>query len=272
MTARPGADASGPSEPTTTLDAFLGGRIRIEQPAQGYRAGLDAVLLAATVSEHGEDGPARILDIGAGVGAIGLCIAARLGTVRVVLLEREPALAAIAGRNIAANGLGARVRVISATVGGAAGELLRAGLEDATFDQVVANPPYHATGRGTPAPDALKAASHAMPEESLDGWIRFMARMAKPGGSGTIVHKADALAQVLASMRGRFGAIIVLPIHPRAGEPASRIIVRGSKGSRGPLRLLPGFVLHGPGNGFLPEADAILRSGAALPLRAGGPA
>jgi tRNA1(Val) A37 N6-methylase TrmN6 len=257
-----------------TDDAFLGGLVRIEQPARGYRAGVDAVLLAATICAPAEDPlaphPATaaidILDAGSGVGTVGLCVAARCPHARIVLMEREAALVRIAKRNVALNGFDARMRVVTAEVGAPAVDLTRVRLPEASFDCVLANPPYHAEGRGTLAPDPLKARSHAMPEADLEGWIRFMARMAKPGGQATLVHKAEALGLILTAMRGRFGAVIVLPIHPRHGAAATRVIVRGTKGSRAPLQLRPGFVLHGDGNAFLPAADAIFRTGADLRL------
>lgn len=254
-----------------TEDAFLGGRVRIMQPRSGYRAGLDAVFLAASAPVQPHP-PCRVLDVGAGAGTVGLCIAARCPGARVVLLEREPVLAGLAQRNVALNGCADRVSVANAAVGSAADVLAGSGLGPDGFDHAFANPPYHAHGRGTEAPDALKASSHAMPEAALDDWVRFLARMAKPGGTATLIHRAGALAAILAAFGARFGAVRVLPLHARATEPAIRVIVQGIKGSRAPMALLPGFVLHGAdGHGFTPAAQAVLRDGAGLPLRDAAP-
>ena len=76
-----------------TDDAFLGGELHILQPKSGYRAGLDAVMLAAAVP----GGCACVLDVGAGVGAAGLCLARRDPKVRLTLLEKEPALSYCSG-------------------------------------------------------------------------------------------------------------------------------------------------------------------------------
>jgi tRNA1(Val) A37 N6-methylase TrmN6 len=105
-----------------------------------------------------------------------------------------------------------------------------------------------------------------MAAADLDVWGRFMARMVAPGGTATMIHKAEALGAVLAAFSNRFGALRVLPLHPRAEAPANRILVQGAKGSRATLVLLPAFVVHGAGQAFRPEAEAILRDGAALPL------
>lgn len=253
-----------------SLDAFLGGRLMVAQPKTGYRAGIDAVFLAACAPTP-RSGACRVLDVGAGVGTVGLCIAARCPDAHVVLLEREAALWALARDNIGRNGLEARVFAVHGAVGGTIGTLANDpttyDLVPDSFDHAVANPPFHAQGRGTPAPDALKAASHAMPEQNLDDWLRFMARMVKPGGTATVIHKADGLPAVLAAFAGRFGDLAILPLHPRAGEPAGRVVVQGVKGSRAPARLLAGFVLHDNGHTFTPQAQTILREGEQLALR-----
>lgn len=243
-----------------TTDVFLGGAVQIAQPRHGYRAGLDAVMLAASV-DTGEVGP--VLDCGAGAGVVGLCVAARCKDARVMLVEREPELVALAKRNIETNGFEGRAEVLAldiARVGAAESERLRPG----TYGVVLANPPYYDDGAGTPATAALKAVSHAMPADQLDEWARFMARMCRPGGRVIIIHKADALGRILTAFNGRFGEVRIYPLYPRHGDPAHRIIVSGRKGSRAPLVLCRGMVLHGQGNAFTPEANTILRAGAPL--------
>jgi tRNA1(Val) A37 N6-methylase TrmN6 len=131
---------------------------------------------------------------------------------------------------------------------------------------VLANPPFYAEGRGTTAGDPVKARANAMPEGSLDRWIRFMAAMARPGGRIGIIHRAEALAEVLDALAGRFGGAVILPLHARPAEPATRLLVHAVKGSRAPLALRPGLVLHGSGNGFRPEIAAVLRDGARLAM------
>lgn len=259
------AEAANTIPDTVTDDAFLGGALAILQPRAGYRAGLDAVMLAATV--QGETSrPLRVLDVGAGVGTAGLCVARRIPFAEVVLLEREPRLATLAAENIRRNGLEDRVRIVNLAVGASAAELRAAGLAEESFGHVIANPPYHDVGAGTLPPDATKAAAHAMPDDELDRWARFMARMAAPRGRATIVYKAQALQRVLAALDQRFGDVRILPLHPRPGDAAHRVIIEGVKGSRAPMQLLAGFVLHTDGNEFTPEAGAILRRGSALPM------
>jgi tRNA1(Val) A37 N6-methylase TrmN6 len=245
-----------------TDDAFLGGALRILQPRTGYRAGIEAVLLAAAVPAAQR--PLNVIDIGAGVGTAGLCLARRVPHANAVLLEREPSLAEIAAENVRRNGLADRVRVVEGEVGMPAPALAALGLADAAFDHAISNPPFHRHEAGTQAPDPLKAGSHAMPESDLERWARFMARVVRPGGTVTIVHKADALARLLGALESRFGGLSVLPLQPRADASAHRIIIAGTQGSRAALKLLPPFVLHEADGAFTARAQAILRSGEAL--------
>ena len=108
-----------------------------------------------------------------------------------------------------------------------------------------------------------------MSGDALDAWTRFLCRMAAPAGRVVMIHKADALPRILSAFEGRFGALCVLPIHPRAGEEAIRVLVTGVKGSKAPLSIRPGLLLHGEGQAFTPEVEAVFRNGAPL-LGSGG--
>jgi FkbM family methyltransferase len=250
-------------------DLFLGDALIIRQPRVGYRAGTDAVLLAATLAPE-IVGEKTVLDVGSGVGVVGLCVAARCPGAKVILLEREPKLAALARYNVDSNNLSMRASVVETDIARATGALEAAGIASESFSFVLANPPYHDEGRSTAAEDHLRAASHQMPQDALDLWARFLNRMATPGGRAAMIHKSEALPRILSAFEGRFGGISVLPIHARADEPAIRVIVTGIKGSRAPLSILAGVTLHGPDHAFLPEIEDVFRRGAALRPKIGG--
>lgn len=258
-----------PASPLLTDDAFLGGALSILQPTRGYRAGLDAVLVSAA-ARAGIGLGSRVLDAGSGVGTVGLAIAASVANVHVTLVEIDPFLADLARRNADRNGLGERVRIVIADVSGGGRILHDAAsgsmLAPASFDHVVANPPFHTKGSGTPPLIKTKATSHQMPDGSLDGWIAFLVTAAANDGSLTLIHRAEALGMVLTALEGRFGRLRVLPIHPRAGTPASRIVVTAIKGSRAPLELKPGLILQDAEGRYLPDVEAVLRGGAPLAI------
>lgn len=249
--------------PSESDDAFLGGRLRLLQPRTGYRAGIDAVLLAATVAAAAGE---RVLDVGAGVGVAGLCVACRLPDVQVTLVERDAGLVALARRNIERNGLAGRARVVEADILRPLGVNPELAAAAESFDHALANPPFHVEGRGTLAGDPVKARANAMPAGDLDRWLRFMAAMVRPGGLATLIHRPEALPKLLPALGARFGGVVVLPVQAREGEAASRILVRAVKGSRAPLELRPALVLHDADNSFRPQVAAVLRDGAALPI------
>lgn len=105
-----------------------------------------------------------------------------------------------------------------------------------------------------------------MGEAGLAGWLTFMTRVTRQNGRIALIHRADALSSILSGLDRRFGDIRLLPLHPMADRPANRVIVTGTRGARGPLKLLPGFVLHHADGQFREEAAAILRQGARLQM------
>ncbi len=251
-----------PAQSDETDDTFLGGALAILQPRTGFRAGIDAVLLAAAVPDLAGRA-STILDAGAGVGVAGLCVARRSIAARVTLLEKAPELASLARRNVSRNGLEDRVTVIEADLLAPAAHLGSAGVREDAFDVVLTNPPWLEDGRTRPSADPIKARANAMPQGDLEGWLRFLARVTSPGGTLVLLHRADALDRVLAAVHGRFGGVDILPIHPRRGQPANRVILRATKASRAPLALLAGFIVHEE-TGFTAPMEAILRTGAPL--------
>lgn len=245
-------------------DGFLGNQLLIDQPRAGsHRAGLDAVLLAASLPD-GTTG--HVVDLGAGVGVAGLAAAHRLPETNVTLIEIDPGLARIAEDNAALNATTAgRVRVVVADVLASAAERRAAGHLDDTADHLLMNPPFHPADRGRSSPSPLRASAYALHADAIDGWFRAAAAALKPSGTLTVIFRADELPRLLSAIGGRFGSLSLLPIHAHEGEPAHRLILRGRPQGRAPLRILPGVVLHAPDGSFRPDMDAVLR-GAALPV------
>jgi tRNA1(Val) A37 N6-methylase TrmN6 len=243
-----------------TEDRLLGGRVRLSQPTTGYRAGIDPVFLAAAVpAKAGE----RVLDVGAGAGAAALCLAARVAKTSVSGVEADRALVRLANANAGATGVGDRVQFF-------AGDLLTppVRLAPASFDHVMANPPYMPEGAGRASPDPGKAAATVEDRAGLGDWLRFCLLMAAPTGTVTLIHRADRLDALLEAIAGRLGGVVVFPLWPggEGRKAAKRVIVSGRKGSRAPLSLVPGLVLHHSGGAFTDEAEAVLRHAGALQL------
>ena len=238
-----------------TDDEFLGGLLRLSQPAKGFRAGLDTVMMAAGIpAKAGE----RVLELGSGAGVASLCLAKRTGA-QITGVELQDAMAALATANARQNGIAADFVAADLTH-------LPDALKQRRFDHVMANPPFQTPGAGLAPPDPSKRAAH-MADTPLSDWMRVACARACDGGTVTLVHRADALAGILQGPSPKLGALVVFPLWPRAGEPAKRVIVQGIKGSKAPLTLSQGLVLHGADHTFTPEAAAILRQAGPLTLR-----
>ena len=243
-------------------DDFLGGRLRLRQAPRGHRAGTDAVLLAAATPP---ETTGLILDVGAGGGAVGLMAALRAPAASIGLVEIDAASCALANENVAMNKLEGRVSVHEADALSARARRA-VGLQDEKAALVLTNPPFHEAGRVRVTPDPDKARAH-IARAPLAEWVRACLALLAPSGAFAIIHRADALAQCLAAVEGRLGAVTILPILPRAGEPAVRILLRGVKGSKAPLSLLAPLSLD-EADGRFDEAasqpsarSAVLRKG-----------
>ena len=246
-----------------TDDAVLNGRLRLKQRRRGHRVGHDAILLAAATAARAGD---RAVEFGAGVGAAGLALAVRVLDVEVTLVEFDPELSALAADNIGRNGLAERARAVVLDVTGPVYDYEAAGLPPGSADHVLMNPPFHDPSRQNVSPDPEKRLAHVASGGLLAGWVEAASRVLHSAGSLTLIWRADGLGDVLAALGEGFGAVAVLPVYGRAGQPAIRVLVSARKGSRAPLALLPGLTLNDEGGSPTAEAEAILRGAGALPM------
>lgn len=245
----------------TTEDRFLGGRLRLRQPCTGHRAGHDAMLLAAATAATPGD---RVVEFGAGVGAAGLALAARVAGLDLVLAEIDPTLVALAQGNAAANHLPARA--VSLDIAGSADAFAAAGLMPDSVDAVLMNPPFNDPARHRGSPDRARQAAHVATATTLEAWVHASRRILKSGGALTLIWRADGLSEVLIALGRGFGSIALLAVHGRADDPAIRVLVRAEKGGRAPLRLLPPLLLHDSAGAPTPLARAVLAGDQILPL------
>ncbi|MES2344045.1 MAG: methyltransferase [Pseudomonadota bacterium] len=240
----------------TPEDRLLDGRLRLRQALGGYRAGMDAALLAAACDAG--DG-ARVLEVGCGVGGALLAAAARRPSTIFVGLERDPAAAALARDNVTLNGMAGRVEILAGDVA-----LPFKTLALAPFDAVMANPPYFDDPNALRAPAPAKSGAW-MADGGLQAWTGFLLKAVREGGTITLIHRADRLADILALLAPKARSFQIRPIHAHADAPAKRVLVRAIKTGKAPLALLPALVLH-PREGakHTAEAEAVLRGEAGL--------
>jgi len=237
-----------------TEDRLIDGRVRLLQPAEGYRAAIDPVFLAAAVDAGAGE---RVLDVGSGVGAASLCLAVRVAQCRITGLELQRSLFELAKRNIALNGLEDRVETFLCSIA-VPPPILAPG----SFHHVMTNPPHLADG--TPPANGSRATAHMEGEVDLDAWMRGCVVLLRERGTLTVIHRADRLDELLATLRHRVGTIAVLPLWPMRDRPAKRVLVRARKGVAGPTSLLTGMVLHESDGSYTRAAEAVLREGQSL--------
>ncbi|HEX6861115.1 MAG TPA: methyltransferase [Caulobacteraceae bacterium] len=241
-----------------TEDALLDGKIKLRQLRAGYRAGVDAALLAAACEAKAGE---RVIDVGCGVGAAMLAAAARRPGARFVGVERDEGALALARENIALNGLGDRMEA----VGGDVGAGFRA-LGPAPFDHALCNPPFFDDPGELRGPSPAKTGAW-MADAGLAGWCGFLLKSVREGGTITVIHRADRLGELLERLGEKAGSFRVLPVHPFADEPAKRVLVRAVKTGKAPLVLLPPLVLHErDGPKHTARVEDILRGRAGLLL------
>jgi tRNA1(Val) A37 N6-methylase TrmN6 len=187
---------------TLTRDAFLGGRLIVSQPRNGFRAGMDSVLLGAAVGEKSQS----LLDLGAGPGTAALvALVPESGAFRHPRRSRPRMPPRSPPSIFPETAWTSRGIVLTVDVTAPGKIRAAAGLPADHFSAVIANPPYFEAGRA-PRPPARAAARH-MHAPDLDRWVKTAATHAAPGGEVIFIYPAHHLPTLLGAFDARFGAI-----------------------------------------------------------------
>ena len=258
------------AQTATERHHLLNGKVVLHQDINGaHRAGLDAVMLAASVSSKAS----HVVDLGAGVGSAGLCVAARLPHLKITLVENNPSTFALAQKTLgdADNAaLSSRITLLNADITLRGQERTDAGLIVNMADCVIMNPPYWDEDEVRHSPNGERAAAHVLGEGGLDPWFRTASGILKSNGCVHVIFPAERLDILLEQMKGRFGAISIFPLYKGENEAAPRVLVRGIKASRAAMKILPGLILHeaktdgATRREWTAKANAILKGEASL--------
>ncbi len=240
---------------TSTRDALLGGVLVYHQPAKGYRVGLEALLLADFALRDDRRPPRRVVDLGAGPGAIGLVIAARAPTSTITLVEVDDEHAALAGENLRANHLTSRARVVQSDVRDVLTHLPRGG-----YDLVVSNPPWFDRASGSSPVDLRRARARMLDKETLRGFVVAAKTLAGRGARVCFTFPAASAMAILSAC----DAVRLVPkrlrfVHPRRTAPANALLLECTSGKPGGLVVEPPLVVRGEGDGYTIEATRALR-------------
>lgn len=237
-----------------TLDALLQGRLSYAQPARGYRVGLEAPLLAAFALRPGRRPPRHVVDLGAGAGAVGLCVGLHCPGASLTLVEREPLAARCARENVERQGWQARARVVEADAAGVDGELGRG-----VADLVVTNPPWFWEGHGAASDDPGRRAARQLRPADLVALLAAARQLLGRGGRVCVTFPAASLGELFDSLRGRgLVAKRLKLLHPRPAEPADVAFVEALAARPGGLEVEAPWFVRGEGEAYSAEVGAIV--------------
>ncbi len=241
--------------PKTEKIHLLNGSVALYQPDGGFRPGLDSVMVAAACPAKTGD---SVLDAGCGVGSAGLCLSQRIDNISLTGIDLANEYIELATKNGEENKANSSFECV---------DIQKYEPED-RFDHVICNPPFYKTGRHLKSPDALKAVAHGADDEflPLDKWIKHIHRVLRSKGSLTMIHQAECLEDIIVSVHKQFGAIEIIPLWPKLGTPAKRVVVRAYKDRHTPLTMTSGLVLHEQDGDYTKEANRILKDGEGLLL------
>ncbi len=230
-------------------------KVRLLQAGDGFRTSMDSVFLAAACPAITGD---RILDMGCGVGGASFCLLWRVAGASITGVDIQEDHIDLARQNIALNNMDGRTDFVAGDI--------RDFKAAERFDHVICNPPYLEAGTYTVSSLEKKATAlgHDGTDVVLKDWIDAGWAAIKSGGSFTMIHRADMTDKIVLGLGKRFGAIEIIPLWPRAGEEAKRVIIRAIKDRKTPSRLHAGIVLHEGTDGYTQEADDVLRGGKAI--------
>ncbi len=237
----------------TTEGHLLDGRVRYAQPLDGYRTGIEPVLLAASIPARAGE---RVLEAGTGAGAGLLCLVARVPGIVGVGVEIDPAMADLARQNVAANGFDS-ISVATADI---------AGWHSGGFDHAFSNPPWHDPADTLPPGARRRLATHEG-TVSLERWVAALRGALRPGGSLTVLVPARQAVRVMAALQAEgVGRRTLFPLWPKPGRDAKLALLRGHAAQDGLDRIAPGLVLHDADGTFSRPAQSLLRDGEVLPI------
>lgn len=244
-------------EKTETCDDFLGGKLRFIQPMNGYRAGVEPVLLAAALPINIKG---RVLDMGCGVGTAGLCSLWHNPNLHMVGIEANHLATEHAKRNAILNNMGERAEIYEQILGD---EDFVDPLKSDEVDAVITNPPWFEKAHSQRA-EGSRGAGRQEGEISLDIWLDYCIRKLRTGGLIAIIHRSHRMGDILQIFKGRIGNIKIIPIYSKQYQPAKHVIILGNKARKTPLELRAGFIMHDAKGNFLAEAKDIFMKGRRL--------
>lgn len=208
----PGVSAPPEVPPTETLDA-ISGHFRLFQLRDGHRFSTDDVL-TAWYGTTWVPRASRVLDLGSGIGSVGMVAAWRLPSAAFVTVEAQEESVRLARKSAAFNGLEARYDIRH-------GDFRDAGVlgDDERFDLVLGSPPYFPRGTGIEGDHPQKVQCRFEVRGDVGDYARVAMAHLAPGGIFACVFPSVQLERVQRAAADA-GAVIVRrrPVVFREGD------------------------------------------------------
>ncbi len=230
-------------------------KLALYQTPNGFRTSMDSVMLGAACPAKPNQ---SILDLGCGVGSVGLCAIYRIENTTLTGIDIQEDHIELAQKNAATNNMEGRAEFITA-------DIRKAKLGN-IFDHVICNPPYKEAGAHIKSPSLSKARAMGHIEDDMDlqSWIACAHRHIKGQGSLTLIHEAGQIDNIIHALYGKnggkkFGAVEIFPLYPKQGSPAKRVIIRAWKHKKSPATIHQGIIMHESNGDYTKQADRILK-------------
>ena len=242
---------ANPSNENESRDTILDGFITLIQPKHGYRFSVEAILLGRFARVSTRD---RVLELGAGCGVVSMMMAALYRPREVVAVEIQPSLAEMIPRSASIN----RLKSVHAVCADLRQKKI-AGVEPASFDLVVANPPYRAAASGRESPDHGRRVARAEGSTVLTDFVAAARRYARTRGRVAFVFTASRSAELISAMRSKqLEPKRIRFVHPQIAMPASVMLVEASVGGGIEVGIEPPFIIYDRPGIYTAEAQALL--------------
>ncbi len=212
------------------------GTVNITQPEKGARFTLDSLLLADFCRIKARD---TILEPGSGTGIISLLLAKKFPCASIVSVEAQTSVADLCSRNISDNGLDDHIKLLNQDI-----REMQHIVKPASFDAIVANPPFTRTGTGRQSPIPERLASRHDRMGTIQAWLDLRIFL-RNTGRYFLVFPAGRAAEILSLLHEeKLEPKRVRFVHPRQNKSASLILIEAIKSAAAGLEVLPPLIVH----------------------------
>lgn len=233
-----------------SFDSILRGRLKLYQPLEGPRFGVEALLLADFLTLRPKD---KVIELGTGTGIVLLLLALKVPGIRLSGIEIQPELYELAKRNVETNGFSERIEIIQ-------GDLRK--IEElfppGSFSVVLGNPPYIPLEGGRLPSDRMRAIAYTEEGCTLEEFLKASRYLLSTGGRLYLIYRAFRLVELLFHMkRLKIEPKEVRFVHSKINEDAEFVLVKGVRDGSTSVRVSPPLVLYNEDGSYTEELKRV---------------